>query len=272
MSIALELDAGGRKAGRVCARDYRRGNNCPLILRTTSEDLMVANVFGILRLMRPSLWLRPLLAGAYKTRRFRSVAMTDTRVSFWERIPPPAARRNIEGRTEVDVMIRFSKVTLFIEAKYTAPLSSGTTHDPHRDQLVRLIDVAYEATQRQLWRTEPYVLCIGLEHDEPELVRRYRDPKKLADKLSLELGRSAVPAVLAARVGYASWPSLAAILRESTGRSTKAERPFLEELGKYISQRVEVGHQLLAQRRAAHDDRTTTTATTLPAKKSDRGA
>jgi hypothetical protein len=65
MSMVLEMVQRGRKAGHVCSRDYRNGPSCPLILRTTSEDAMTANVFGILRRLRPSLWLRPLLNHAF---------------------------------------------------------------------------------------------------------------------------------------------------------------------------------------------------------------
>jgi hypothetical protein len=51
MSIIFELfKTSGKK---VCPPNYVRKSNCPLIVRTTSEDLLTANVFGILKNLDP---------------------------------------------------------------------------------------------------------------------------------------------------------------------------------------------------------------------------
>ena len=52
MSIIFELfKTSGKK---VCPPNYVRKSNCPLIVRTTSEDLLTANVFGILKNLDPT--------------------------------------------------------------------------------------------------------------------------------------------------------------------------------------------------------------------------
>src|SRR5690606_5672296 len=84
VSIVVEMHG---KQGRVCSRDYRNGNGCPLIVRPTSEDVLTGNVFGILRRLRPSLWLRPLLSEAFHTSRFVACSMKDLSVGFWRECP-----------------------------------------------------------------------------------------------------------------------------------------------------------------------------------------
>jgi hypothetical protein len=128
VSISLELEGGGRKAGRVCDRSYRLADNCPLIVRQNSEDLLTANTFGLLKHFRPELWLQPILRKAYGGH-VASEAVQRPDVAFWQHVDPPPMRFGSEGRTEVDVHILFGHSVLYIEAKYGAPLSPSTTAD-----------------------------------------------------------------------------------------------------------------------------------------------
>jgi hypothetical protein len=231
MSLVIELEANGKKAGRVCDGSYRKGPGCPLIVRQTSEDVLTANVFGLLRRMRPCLWLRPMLNQAFCTRRFLSRPMTRLAVEFWKPVQPPPNRADIEGASEIDVAITFESTVIFTEVKYRAPLSSRTSHDPKRDQLIRLLDVAYStARTSDLFPREPFVFVLGLQEAEPDLVTHYRDPP--------QRGRRARPPqplpgphgdgdLLAHHVGYLSWGSVAAILRGNQGRATRFEQRCL---------------------------------------------
>ena len=243
MSIVVEMEASGRKAGRVCSRDYRQGTGCPLIVRSTSEDVLTANVFGILRRLRPSLWLRPMLNEAFRTRRFATAPMANLDVGFWRPVAPPANRATFEGNTEVDVLVRFGGKVLFVEAKYHAPLSARTKYDEQRDQVARLLDVAYqEAVATQLFRREPYVLVIGVPDQEPALVTRYRDAAQVRE--ALRHHRAApdfeeMSAVLSRRIGYVSWSSVAATLRASREAAYRAEVPFLDDVAAYIDHKME---------------------------------
>jgi hypothetical protein len=81
----------------------------------------------------------------------------------------------MEGYTEADVLIRARELVVFIEAKYRAQLATRTTEDESRDQVIRLLDVAFEmAMASQLFTRVPYVLVLGATPTEPELVTRYR--------------------------------------------------------------------------------------------------
>src|SRR5207248_2368019 len=132
-------------------------------VRKTSEDLFTSNVFGILRRLRPSLWLRPMLNAAFKTQRFKTESMRRLDLNFWKTVGPPPLTAFPEGPSEVDVCIAFATTVILLEAKFHSPLATRTTYDPRRDQLVRLLDVAYSyAVGGQLFRRDPYVLVLGL--------------------------------------------------------------------------------------------------------------
>ncbi len=244
MSITLELAAGGKKVGHVCRREYRKGNSCPLILRENSEDILTANVFGTLRRLPPELWLQPFLNQVFRTRRFQFVDMSDLSVQFWVPVKPPSVRAGIEGHSEVDAIIKFGKTVVFIESKYRAPLSKGTKHDPTRDQLVRLLDVAYSSiVMEDFFPRIPYVVVIAVPAKEPALVTKYRDSEQLASSLlhherfpeHKEMAR-----LLSRRVGYASWSDLQVILTDNLVHANQTARGFLGDVISYIDHRVQI--------------------------------
>jgi hypothetical protein len=243
MSITIELERDGRKAGNVCHRDYRKGPGCPLIVRQTSEDLMTANVFGILRHVRPSLWLRPFLSQAFGMPRFSTCSLKGLQFFFWTPVRPPAARAFTEGYTEVDLLIKTAQFCVLVEAKYRAPLSTKTAHDPDRDQVIRLLDVAYEMTSADvLFSRQPFMLVLGAARAEPSLVTRYRDPSQVSEALKHRRRFSdgeRISQQLAKHLGYFSWPGLADVLRSHLHRANRAETPFLGDVIRYIKAKME---------------------------------
>jgi hypothetical protein len=48
--------------------------------------------------------------------------------------------RPVEGDSEIDVILQNSVLVVFAEAKLGSDISSSTTYDPHRNQIVRNID------------------------------------------------------------------------------------------------------------------------------------
>jgi hypothetical protein len=235
MSIVIELERGSRKAGHVCERSYRNGNGCPLIVRETSEDLLTANVFGILRRIRPELWLRPMLTRAFpKVRDWPDKELPE--VKFWQPVSPPSDRVATEGNTEVDVHVRWGKVCLYIEAKYRAELSPGTVADSSRDQLIRLLDVVYEEEiSTALFRREALVLVVGMSAEEPELVTRYRSPSEIRKALRVKHDRPLFEKAdyLSKHVGYVSWTELSRILAERP-KASDLEGALLADVSDYI--------------------------------------
>ena len=236
--MSMHVEQSG-KGGRVCARSYRNGDGCPLIVRSTSEDVVTGNAFGLLRHLRPSLWLRPLLVAAFG-KRFERCNMHNVTVKMWPELPPPSTKH--EGWSQPDVLIEFGDVVVVIEAKYRAGLSMRTTRDPARDQLARLLDVAYQfAIDNQFFRRDPYVLVLGLRSEEPALVTRYRDATELAAVLGHypEGDRARMATTMSARVGYANWLTLSYALGTPRGRLHKLERALLSDLAGYLRFKVQ---------------------------------
>lgn len=241
MSIALELEGGGRKLGRVCDRSYRNGDNCPLVLRESSEDLLTANVFGVLRHLRPSLWLMPMLRTAFPQHQFGN-APKNLRVALWKKLSPPTDRLESEGSTEVDVHISFADTVVLVESKYRSALSATTAYDPERDQVIRLLDVAYaNVVDAQFFPRSPFVLVLGAWSNEPRLVTEYRTPSAVRRALPALQQRpdgGGIAQFLAARVGYQSWAQLSKILVERIDLASPVEAAFATELARFLQKRL----------------------------------
>ena len=118
MSIIYELyKARGKK---VCPPNYTRVQTCPLILRSTSEDIITANVFGILKNLNPHIWLQGFLSEALHCD-FTSACFNNLKFEFWKKLSPPGNLSHKEGISEVDMVISFDNSIVLLEAN-TLPL------------------------------------------------------------------------------------------------------------------------------------------------------
>ncbi len=147
-----------------------------------------------------------------------------------------------------DEFIRFGNSSVFTEMKYAAVLSERTKHDARRDQLARLMDVAWCDTvaEQLIPRQPPFVLVVGLSAEPPELVSRYRDEVQLRQALAHHArfpGFARMTRALARRVGYVSWRQLVAILVEQMKRARRAERPFIGEVIAYLDHKIATAPQ-----------------------------
>ena len=107
---------------------------------------------------------------------FNDVA--SAKLEFWPKISPPPSRPKREGDSEPDVLIRLgTQGIVIIEAKYLSPISDGTTHDPERNQVIRLLDVgSWYAKQKGRDRCYVIVLQYGnAKTNAKEMVNRYRN-------------------------------------------------------------------------------------------------
>jgi hypothetical protein len=238
MSITLELEGDGKKLGKICEPSYRNGPGCPLILRESSEDLLTANVFGLLRRLRPVLWLEPMLRAAFPGHHVPRLVLKDVTVALWKKLPPPVGRAGREGLTEVDVYVAFRESVLLIESKFTSGLTPGTTHDPLRDQLIRLIDVAFDhLVTGDFFPRSPFVMVTGLRMDEPRLVGQYRSADAVLRSIpGLDRRRDgvAIARLLARQVGYVSWLRLAKLLMVASQHASSLEAALLVDVAGYV--------------------------------------
>ena len=249
MSIWLELEGDGKKLGKVCERSYRNGPSCPLILRQTSEDLLTANVFGLLRRLRPDLWLVPLLQAAFPQHDVPTLRLEDVVVALWRRFRRQSRGQRGEGPTEVDVVVAFGGSVLLIESKFTSSLTPATAHDAQRNQLIRLIHVAFVyLVDGEFFPRAPRVLVLGGWKREPSLVTTYRNPDAICASVASIRAREdgiAIARMLAEGVAYLSWHHLARLLDASAGHGTALEAALLKDLVAYVNAKA----RMLTQRR-----------------------
>ncbi len=93
--------------------------------------------------------------------------------------------RPVEGRSEIDLVLEGQGYLVFVEAKLDADISLATTYDPHRNQIIRNIDVLLEHCGG---RTPAFLMLVkDADSDRmyTQLLQAYReDPRKLAAALS----------------------------------------------------------------------------------------
>jgi hypothetical protein len=100
--------------------------------------------------------------------------------------------RPVEGESEIDVILRNRALVVFAEAKLGSDISSSTTYDPRRNQIVRNIDCVLDRAKGRIpmfwmlardagqgrsytkllshYRAQPDALVADLPHHDPETV------------------------------------------------------------------------------------------------------
>jgi hypothetical protein len=252
MSIIFELFKSSGK--KVCSPNYVRKYNCPLIVRTTSEDLLTANVFGILKNLDPKIWLRSFLREAIKGRDFSGHTFEGLSFEFWKRYCPPANRKYREGISEVDVTISYKDRIVFIEAKFLAPVNLRTTSDPRRDQIIRYLDLAaYHFLNHPDHVKEFYFVLIIDTEKPPWILTRYRYNQNLTNGLTNPgLFEPPVDTVkmLSKGIGWLTWKQLRKILDGTKVHfRTEAERKFVEDLIIYLDYKIREGERIRIERK-----------------------
>ena len=180
-----------------------------LILHTRSEDLLTGNVFGILKNLNWSYGLKPFLESVtgnqFSTNEFENVEF-----HFWNRIP---SKRKGEGSTEVDLIIKSDTTLFFVEAKYGAQASSGTTHEKDRNQLERNLELG-RIYSRNLGLDNFHLIYLTQDHREPEIAHHYHDQSDFS---------------------WTNWGTIAKILYNNIQNFTEAEKRFTVDLIDYLA-------------------------------------
>jgi hypothetical protein len=94
----------------------------------------------------------------------------DWHLSFWESQPVPAGL--VEGSTKVDLEMDSEPALVFVEVKLAAVPSTGTAHDPNRNQLVRNLDIGYNRSARSGKKFA--VLYISPDSVKPAIIAEIR--------------------------------------------------------------------------------------------------
>ncbi len=124
-------------------RDHETHADITLV-HQTSEDVVLANVFGVVKNLPYDAVLNPWLA---KVTGDTIPDADDWLLSFWERQPLPQGIH--EGSTNVDLDMNSATAVVFTEVKMDAGPSTGTRHSEKRNQPVRNLDVGYAEAKRE---------------------------------------------------------------------------------------------------------------------------
>jgi len=224
MTIWLELSKSPRKDERIYS-----GNQ--IVLHTGSEDVLTANVFGIIKNLNHDIWLRSFLCKTLDVQ-IGDKEFKDLKFYFWKRYPSPRTYKKKEGPTEVDIALELESVVVFVEAKYRSGLATGTTYDKERDQIVRNLDVGLSYSQKAKKRF--FLLIITNESKPPELLTYYRkDPTELVRKLPYRKGLD-----LTSYLAWTNWSEIMNTLKEKLQEFSPAERRFVNDLLKYLQTKI----------------------------------
>jgi hypothetical protein len=235
------------KGGQICEPARLQQLRCPLIIRSTSEDVITGELVQVMRIINPRWWLPGFLNAAVGAERFRTQVFRDLRIEPWVNQPPYP--RNLlpwtEGSTQVDVQISWENppTTVFLEAKYLSDLSWKTTHSTSSskypgDQLIRNIRVGLHHCGyfrgKELFDSplRDFVVVVLSPMANHALVRRYRSESKV---------RAAIPrSDLIANlprlpfVGESNYLQIRTLLQTNKRFMTRAERVAAEELDHYL--------------------------------------
>lgn len=202
-----------------------------------SEDALTWNVFRSLRQVDPTFWVPRLFTRAFHTEReFHPGTMC---LWLWPSVSPPPSLRLFqkdEGPSEIDVVLESEYLVWFIEAKYKSDVSTRTTNNPTRDQILRMIDVgSWYAGRRDFY----YSLLVLNEKSTAvgvSLLNRYLASK---DELLSRLPHRRDGLSNMRGIGLLKWIDLAEILldcskaavREDERRIAKRALEWLQEKG-----------------------------------------
>lgn len=235
MSLLLEL--AGRQ-GHICPPGHVRTGGCPMLLRANSEDLMTGTAVAVLKNLTPSKWLGAWLNEAFQTNEFDEARFDNLHFELWPSLTPPPGLKHREGSSKPDLIVTFDDAVIVVEAKYLADLSTGTTHHPHRNQLVRFVDVVYHHYGgSQLFPRRVYLMTLTLT--VPALAKRYRDRTLLAQDLTLFGCSQPAAEAIASTVciGSSTWDALGRVLASKLEafQENSIEEAFVLDLITYLT-------------------------------------
>jgi len=131
----------------------------------------------------------------------------------------------VEGVTEVDVAFESPSALVFVEAKLGADISTGTTYDPSRHQLIRNMDCCLEAAGDRtaaVWLLAP---SAASDHIYRRLVDDYRKSPDVAHQLVPHRDTDTI-AEMCSRLAVVTW----AAALDGVTPDDDEERAVLEEL------------------------------------------
>jgi hypothetical protein len=195
------------------------------LVHPTSEHVVLANVFGILKNLSPIAAINPWLK---LTTANKLITSSQWRFSFWQRQHKPIG--SIEGSTEVDLVIESEASVVFVEVKMAAGPSSGTKADPERNQLIRNLDVGYSCAEQK-------GKAFALVYVTPDSVRPGIVTRIQTQSASFPANPRTDEQGIKSRLYWSSWGSIGDVLAESivSHRLSEIEQNFALDVLAYLA-------------------------------------
>lgn len=237
-----------QKSGNMC-RQAREGQlRCPMIVRSSSEDVITGHLVHALRLLNPTWWVPDLLNQGLQAPRFRRQYFRNFKVEPW--VNKPRYPRELlpwdEGSTQVDFCLTWENpaTTIYVEMKYGSDLSDRTTgnlgqHNYPADQLIRNIRVGllecgyFTLDQLFTQTTRDFAVLVVTPREHHHLVKRYRDDHLLSSAIPNADRITSLP--IRPFVGELSYFDIVRILRKQWLRFTRTENKVIDQLVDYLS-------------------------------------
>jgi hypothetical protein len=175
------------------------------ILHRLSEDILTANVFGILKNLDLSIWLKPFLAKFWNLEDYPSLFshdnfdLYDANFHLWRELGVPERQKgHEEGSTQVDLLIELPKSIISCEIKFRDELSSHITTDIPNDekerpgvpseyqwdQVIRNLERGYVYTKQYYPEKEFFllILSMGEENEKMAFYSKYKNNPEVIKK------------------------------------------------------------------------------------------
>lgn len=236
-----------QKSGNMCQQARNGQLRCPMIIRSSSEDVITGHLVQALRLLNPSWWVPDLLNRGMQAPRFRRQYFRNFKIEPW--VNKPRYPRELlpwdEGSTQVDFCITWENpaTTIYVEMKYGSDLSDRTSGNLGHgqfpaDQLIRnirvgLLECGYLSSD-QLF-SQPLrdfaVLVVAPKKRHP-LVTNYRHVQNLLRSIPHAEKFTSLP--IRPFIGELSYHDIVQVLSQQRPRFTQIERRVIDQLTDYL--------------------------------------
>ena len=236
-----------QKSGNMCQQAREGLQRCPMIVRSSSEDVITGHLVQALRLLNPTWWVPDLLNLGLQAPRFRRQYFRNFKIEPW--VNKPRYPRELlpwdEGSTQVDFCITWENpaTTIYVEMKYGSDLSDRTTgnlgqHNYPADQLIRnirvgLLECGYFTLDELFTQTtRDFAFLVVTPREHHHLVKRYRDNHLLRNSIPHADKITSLPT--RPFVGELSYLDIMRILRQNRPRLTRTECMVIDQLVDYL--------------------------------------
>ena len=235
------------KGGKLCSPAKEGKLRCPLMVRTTSEDVVTDHLFSTLRCINPTWWLPDLLNQGLGQQRFHRQIFRNLKIKLWvkqRQVPKWLVPWN-EGQTEVDVVITWSNPStmVFIEMKYGSPIAKSTANAESNgkypaDQIIRNIRIGLWKCglfhEKELFTSPPtrFLMLLIAPKVGNQFIQKYRTESGI--RKALPKGELLKELPQTPIVGEASYRQIIKILKANHRFLSRSEKTLAKELCNYL--------------------------------------